>query len=230
MKRALIIALVALIGLSNAAVAQEPEAPTGPDYGAIGRDTVEFVEPQIDAYYQTLFALEGQDYRSPRVLYPAVDEKVFTACGTYSGLGRAFYCPADETIVIGEDILEWMAEEDDFLPAYVLSHEWAHHVQTLSGTRTSPMPKEGDWDQVYVLENELRADCMSGAWMRSLANRGYLNATDMSAVLEMASEVGDSNYVRTSSHGSGVERLRAVFVGYEEGIVACMTITPLPRR
>jgi hypothetical protein len=49
-------------------------------------------------------------------------------------------------------------------------------------------------------------------------------------VLEMASEVGDSNYVRTSSHGSGVERLRAVFVGYEEGIVACMTITPLPRR
>jgi predicted metalloprotease len=185
---------------------------------------------QLDGYYRTLFALQGQAYTPPVVTILPAGETVHTACGSGGGESLAFYCSGDEQIVISEELVEALYEEDDFLPAYVLSHEWAHHAQHLSGTVPSHNPQEGDWDLVYTIENELRADCMSGVWMRSVAERGYLNATDMSAVLLKASEVGDSGiFGRGSSHGHGVERLRAVFLGYEEGIMGCMGITPLPR-
>jgi predicted metalloprotease len=187
---------------------------------------------QLDGYYRTLFALQGRttEYRTPKVTVVPEGQYVYTGCGYGKGPRLAFYCPADEQIVFSEEFAEALHAEDDWLPAYVLAHEWAHHAQHLSGTGPRYDPEDGDWDQVYVIENELRADCMSGSWMRSIAERGYLGATDIPAVLMKASQIGDMGlYGRGTSHGTGIERLRAVFIGYDEGIIACMAITPMPR-
>ena len=191
---------------------------------------VEWTTGQLNGYYRTLFALTGQEYEAPRVTLVPAGERVHTGCGSGVGAMMAFYCPADHQIVLSREFADALYDEDDFLPAYVIAHEYAHHIQNLSGTTPRYVPQEGDWDQVFTIENELRADCMAGTWMRSVAERGFLSGTDMSAVLLKASQIGDSGiFGRGSSHGAGVERLRAVFIGYEEGLVGCMAITPLPR-
>jgi predicted metalloprotease len=230
MRRLALIALTVLsFGLSSLSPAAASRTapvitPTSQD------DVIAWSSQQLDGYYKTLFALQGQEYRSPKVSILEEGKTLSTACGKASGAMQAFYCPADAQIVIGRDVLDWTSEKDDFVPAYVLAHEWAHHAQTLSGTDSTSVPIDGDWDQVYTIENELRADCMAGAWMGNIAHRGYINLTDFAAVLDMANEVGDEGlYGRGNSHGTNGERLRAVLTGYEEGIIACSAITPLPR-
>jgi predicted metalloprotease len=223
-KKALITLCVALIGLSTLSGA----ATAAPKMTA--ELALEWAEPQLDGFYQTMFALQGQEYHAPKVTYHDPEDTVYTGCGTYTGLGLAFYCPADEQIIIGTDLIEKYGTKDEFIPVYILAHEWAHHAQNLSGTAPEYDPAEGDWNQVFNIENELRADCMSGVWMRNVAERGYLDATDMSHVLVTASEIGGFGmYGRGASHGLGVERLRALFLGYEDGMMACMAITPMER-
>jgi predicted metalloprotease len=230
MRRLALIALTVLsLGLSSLAPAAAsravaPITPTSQD------DLIAWSSQQLDGYYKTLFALQGQEYQSPKVSILEEGKSLSTACGKAVGDMQAFYCPADAQIVIGRDVLDWTSQKDDFVPAYVLAHEWAHHAQTLSGTDSTSVPIDGDWDQVYTIENELRADCMAGAWMGNIAHRGYINLTDFAAVLDMANEVGDEGlYGRGASHGTDGERLRAVLTGYEEGLIACSAITPLPR-
>jgi predicted metalloprotease len=207
-----------------------PAQAAGPGFSPTA-DVLSWSQRELDGYYRVLFALQGQEYVAPRVTIVPPQTMVYTACGSGRGTSLAFYCPADQQIVMSAELVDWLAEKDEFLPAYVLSHEWAHHAQRLSGTVPVYLPKDGDWDQVYTIENELRADCMAGAWMGNIASRGYLNATDMSFVLLTASEIGDPGlYGRGASHGEGVERLRAVFTGYEEGIIACAAITPMGRN
>jgi predicted metalloprotease len=197
-------------------------------YAGANPDVMDWTAQRLDGYYAAFFAVQGQSYHSPRVTLLPLGDTASTGCGSYSGEQLAFYCPLDEQIVIGQDLIDELSAIDDFLPAYVLSHEWAHHAQTLSGTDTASAPGNGDWDQVFTIENELRADCMAGAWMRSVEK--YLNATDMSAVLLLASQIGGGFNYRVYTHGDGVERLRAVFIGYQEGTIACMAITPLDRE
>ena len=221
----LLTALVALTLLLSPIPAQAQSLYTA-------KGVVAWSQAQLDGYYRTLFALQGRttEYRTPKVTVVPEGEYVYTGCGFGKGPRLAFYCPVDEQIVFSEEFAEALHAEDDWLPAYVIAHEWAHHAQHLSGTGPRYDPEDGDWDQVYVIENELRADCMSGSWMRSIAERGFLGASDIPAVLMKASQIGDMGlYGRGTSHGTGIERLRAVFIGYEEGIIACMAVTPMPR-
>ena len=48
-----------------------------------------------------------------------------------------FYCPADETIYIDTGFYDQLArmsgERGDFARLYVVAHEYAHHVQTITG-------------------------------------------------------------------------------------------------
>lgn len=221
----LVLAILALLLLAAPLQAAAAPPPTLDPMRVI-----EWATPQLDAFYRTLFILQGQEYRSPRVSIVDPAARTATGCGVATGKYLAFYCPADEQIVIGTDIIAELAADDEFLPAYVLAHEWAHHAQRLSGTAPVITANDGDWNQVYTIENELRADCLSGVWMRNVAERDLLDATDVSAVLVKASEIGGGGlYGRRHGHGDGVERLRAVFFGYEEGIMACMAITPLER-
>lgn len=230
MKRLALILLTTLIGLSSLSLPALASAPT-PDVSAVREDEViRWATTQLDGYYKTLFALQGQDYYAPDVTIVETGEQIITGCGGGPAVMAAFYCAADEQIVISRDILDRVSSVDDFNPAYVLSHEWAHHVQRLSGTSPQPLPQDGDWNQVYTIENELRADCMAGAWMANLTSRDLLDASDFPGVLMMAGQIGDEGtFGRGRSHGTNTERIRAVFTGYEQGIVGCAAITPLPR-
>jgi predicted metalloprotease len=164
---------------------------------------------------------------------------VNTGCGSASSATGPFYCPGDSEVYIDLTFFEDLrnrfgATGGPFVEAYVLAHEYGHHVQNLLGTSeqvgTDTGPQSGS------VRLELQADCYAGAW----ANHATTTPTadgeplitevtpeDIAAALDAASRIGD-DYIQRElgggqvdttqfSHGSSAQRQKWYTTGYETG-------------
>ena len=81
-----------------------------------------------------------------------------------------FYCPTDQTIYLDttffDDVLEQQLGGPDggFVEAYVLAHEYGHHIQNLLGTMGKVKTQQGPNSDAVRLE--LQADCYAGMWAK----------------------------------------------------------------
>ena len=111
-----------------------------------------------------------------------------------------------------------IGQTDDFIPAFVIAHEWAHHVQDSVGLeRVGPGDRPDSWDEVYSIELELMADCMSGAWAQDLDSRGALETGDIDATVDFTvNTLGDPGFIAEydpQAHGSGAQRSQSILLG-----------------
>ena len=164
--------------------------------------------------------------------------------GTQSGCGAArsemgpFYCPNDETIYMdmcffSELQSKFGAKVGQFTVAYVLGHEYGHHIQNLLGTlgkidqlRQSGRYSESEMNRVSVA-NELQADFYAGVWAKQTDSREkILEPGDIQEAMSAAAAVGDDNiqkraqgYVNQESftHGSSAQRKEWFMKGYTTG-------------
>ena len=75
-------------------------------------------------------------YKKPTVVI--YTQGTGTGCGYGQAAMGPFYCPADQTIYLDLSFWQQMqtqlgASGADFARAYVIAHEFGHHVQTLTG-------------------------------------------------------------------------------------------------
>ena len=164
--------------------------------------------------------------------------------GTQSGCGAArsemgpFYCPNDETIYMDMSFFSELqskfgAKVGQFTVAYVLGHEYGHHIQNLLGTlgkidqlRQSGRYSESEMNRVSVA-NELQADFYAGVWAKQTDSREkILEPGDIQEAMSAAAAVGDDNiqkraqgYVNQESftHGSSAQREEWFMKGYTTG-------------
>ena len=164
--------------------------------------------------------------------------------GTQSGCGPArsemgpFYCPNDETIYMDMSFFSELqskfgAKVGQFTVAYVLGHEYGHHIQNLLGTlgkidqlRQSGRYSESEMNRVSVA-NELQADFYAGVWAKQTDSREkILEPGDIQEAMSAAAAVGDDNiqkraqgYVNQESftHGSSAQREEWFMKGYTTG-------------
>ena len=92
---------------------------------------------------------------------------VQTGCGGATGGSGPFYCPADAEVYIDLSFFDDLqsrfgAEGGLFVDAYVIAHEYGHHVQNLLGTTEQVEP--GERTASGSVRLELQADCYAGAW------------------------------------------------------------------
>lgn len=183
----------------------------------------------LDQYWTSAFRAEGSAYQTPGAILVRQGEAANTGCGLAQSGFWAFYCPLDQSLYLDEPFLAELGQTyGDFAVAFVVGHEFAHHVQTAAGLDRVGggfFEQPNQINEVYSVELELQADCLTGTWSRDIDTRDLLAVDDLAeASAFIFSTLGDSaaiNPLDPQAHGTGEQRLEAFSNGYDGGIAGC---------
>lgn len=218
--------------------------------GMAGGPPTEQVDPGADdetiRYLRTMVGDNEQIWSAqlPRyeVRYRPARMTVYTrAIRTPGGVASArmgpFYLPQNETIYLDPSFFLEMKQKfgaaGDFAEAYVVAHEYGHHIQKILGRLDQLHSQQGripqrDYNRKSV-RVELHADFLAGVFAHHAENtfREFLEAGDIEEAMRCAQAIGDdrlqrefgSGYVQPDSftHGTSAQRARWFRLGFESG-------------
>ncbi len=191
----------------------------------------------VQSYWNDALASAGVTYTGADTVF--YSGQTATGCGTGSSGMGPFYCPEDQQVYI--DLSFWDQLRTDFgandalfTQAYVIAHEYGHHVQNLLGTSDRVGRATGATSGAVRLE--LQADCYAGVWANHATTvpgaDGEILITeisnaDLQNALETAASIGD-DYIQTNlagrgvdpsqfSHGTSAQRQKWFVQGYQSG-------------
>jgi uncharacterized protein len=188
----------------------------------------------IQAYWDGEFRAAGQQYQeAPTVLFSGFTQ---TGCGGASSQVGPFYCPRDQQVYIDLDFFGELtnklgASSGPFAQAYVLAHEYGHHIQGMTGVLAG-IGGDRQGPQSAAVRAELQADCYAGLWAGRAVDTGFLEAvteTEIRDALSAAAAVGDDRIQsstqgsvnpETWTHGSSEQRQSWFMRGFQGGTPA----------
>lgn len=199
------------------------------------REFISMLTRENEVTWERVLTENGMKFRPATVVL--FEETTQSGCGTAQSAMGPFYCPADEKIYMdmsffGELERRFGAKATEFTVAYVLAHEFGHHIQHIIGMlqksrqlEQQGYPKNGlNGTSVAV---ELQADFFAGLWAKKTDQReGILTPGDIESAMEAAAAVGDDNIQKRSrgsvnqdsfTHGSSKQRVEWFMKGYETG-------------
>ena len=162
--------------------------------------------------------------------------QVETACGGASSASGPFYCPGDQKIYMDMSFFEELrtkfgAKGGDFAIAYVIGHEYGHHIQNLLGTSTKMRQlqqgkSEAEANKLSVAL-ELQADFYAGLWTNYNEKiNAMLEPGDIEEALSAAQAVGDDAIQKkmqgqvvpdSFTHGTSEQRMYWFQKGLQSG-------------
>ena len=195
-------------------------------------DFVDAVAGDTQAMWQQLL---GNEYQRTQVVL--FRDAINSACGFAEAATGPFYCPSDRKVYLDlgffRELSERFGAPGDFAQAYVIAHEFGHHVQNLLGltARVQQSPRPGASSASVALE--LQADCFAGLWGHAASRQGRfetggveLEPGDAEEALRAAAAIGDDRLQKMSTgrvaperftHGSSAQRMEWFRRGLESG-------------
>jgi uncharacterized protein len=216
------------------------ECRTGQDANERQDCRIVAVVNSVQKFWDGVFERSGDRY--PYVDTVFFTDQVQTECGFASSQVGPFYCPRDQLIYIDLGFFDELqsrfgAGSAPFAQAYVIAHEYGHHVQNQLGVLES-IGGDTQGPESRAVRAELQADCYAGVWAANAVETGLiaeLTQADINAGLDAASAIGDDRIQEKTqgqvnpevwTHGSSEQRRRWFSRGYEEGRPAvCDTFT-----
>jgi predicted metalloprotease len=158
------------------------------------------------------------------------DYETPTGCGEGQSAAGPFYCPSDARIYLDlsffNELSDRFAAPGEFAQAYVIAHEYGHHIQNLMGVFES-YGRGGTGADSDSVRRELQADCYAGVWAyHANAQFQILQQGDVEGGLRAASAVGDDTLEKQSqgyavpdsfTHGTSAQRVRWFRRGLADG-------------
>jgi predicted metalloprotease len=173
----------------------------------------------------------GKDYQPVDTHF--FEQQVSTGCGAADSGAGPFYCPNDKKVYIDQSFYQELTDrfgaKGQFAQAYVLAHEYGHHVQDLLGRMAGV---DTNAESVML---ELQADCYAGVWAKhatetrdSKGNAIFTSITDQDIqdAIEVAGKIGDDALQKqagqevnpdTFTHGTSAQRQHWLSTGYSTG-------------
>ena len=205
---------------------------------------VSFVIDDVQRTWEKEFPKLGGTYQHAKLVL--FRDATRSGCGFAEAASGPFYCSADQKVYLDlgffDELRSRFGVSGEFAEAYVIAHEFGHHVQTLLGidekVRRAHAERPSMKNELSV-RMELQADCLAGVWGHSTGERNILEKGDVESGLAAAAAVGDDRLQKAATgrvspeswtHGSSKERTEWFTRGFQTGQVgACDTFARAAR-
>jgi len=205
-----------------------------------GDDQGQFINTIVvdnQTFWTERFSAAGKTY--PVTTLVLFSEATQSGCGVASSQTGPFYCPADQKVYLDaaffDELHSRFGAPGDFAEAYVIAHEFGHHVQDALGIMDDvTAQQQADPSRVNDLSIrlELQADCLAGVWAHSVyaspdqSNVESITDADVREALGAAASVGDDRIQEQATgrvdreswtHGSAEQRQAWFNAGFKGG-------------
>ena len=195
-----------------------------------------YYQNSLENYWSKELPRRGNRYTPAQMV--VFEGQVSTGCGAASSAVGPFYCPPDKRVYLDIGFFQVLesqlgAKGGDFAEAYVVAHEYGHHIQNLYGILGQIKTRQGP--ESDAVRSELQADCLAGIWayhvQRITTSSGQplitdITEEDISEGIDAAETVGDDRIQERTqgganpdgfTHGTAEQRKRWFSTGMESG-------------
>jgi predicted metalloprotease len=187
---------------------------------------VNAVTVDVQTFWAGQFSATGTDY--PETVTVLFTDQTQSGCGVATSATGPFYCPVDQKVYLDTAFFDELSNRfgapGDFAQAYVIAHEFGHHVQDALGkmdqvaAQQQSSPSSANELSIRL---ELQADCYAGMWAHSVwaspdqANVESITDQDVKDAINAAAAVGDDRIQEQATgtidkeswtHGSAEQR------------------------